>query len=164
MRITSNSIKRPALFQGSIVLATLRHALKRLSWVFETFFSSFSFLKDKTIIVEEVETVNSINKTFDFTKMTANQTMEILQKYDIHQTLNKSSGQIVNYTTIRETRSYKIGKGLKQSSNSNFLGLIIFAIIVGKIAGGMGDRAKPFVDFVSVFNDIITQMVVYIMW
>ena len=146
------------------MLSTLRQTLKRLSWVFETFFSSFSFLKDKTIIVEEVETVNSINKTFDFTKMTANQTMEILQKYDIHQTLNKSSGQIVNYTTIRETRSYKIGKGLKQSSNSNFLGLIIFAIIVGKIAGGMGDRAKPFVDFVSVFNDIITQMVVYIMW
>lgn len=114
--------------------------------------------------MEKVVDVSSINKTFDFTTMTANQTMEILHKYDIHQTLNESSGQIINYTTLRKTRSYKIGTGLKHPGKANFLGLIIFAIIVGKIAGGMGDRAKPFVEFVSVFNDIITQMVVYIMW
>ena len=87
-----------------------------------------------------------------------------MQTYDIKHFLNTTSGKIVNYTTIRDLNIYKIGDGLKHPGKANFLGLIIFAIFVGKIAGGMGKRAKPFVDFVTVFNEIITKMVIYIMW
>ena len=96
--------------------------------------------------------------------MTTNETEAILKKYKIHQTIDPNTGDVINYTTIYDTNTYTIGKGLKHPGKANFLGLIIFAIVVGKIAGGMGGRAKPFVEFVTVFNEIITQIVIYIMW
>lgn len=96
--------------------------------------------------------------------MATNETAAILKKYTIHKTIDPNTGDVINYTTIYDINNYTIGEGLKHPGKANFLGLIIFAIVVGKIAGGMGNRAKPFVEFVTVFNEIITQIVIYVMW
>ncbi|XP_066918336.1 excitatory amino acid transporter-like [Clytia hemisphaerica] len=120
--------------------------------------------QDKTIIVVKKELSNPTNKTFDFNTMTTNETAAILKKYTIHKTIDPNTGDVINYTTIYDINNYTIGEGLKHPGKANFLGLIIFAIVVGKIAGGMGNRAKPFVEFVTVFNEIITQIVIYVMW
>ena len=59
---------------------------------------------------------------------------------------------------------YKIGKGLEQTGSANFLGLIVFAIAVGKIAGSMGKEAEVFLKFITTFNAIVTKLIVLVMW
>ena len=103
--------------------------------------------------------------TFDFSTLTANETKAIHEKYSsIKSTYDPTTGKQVNYTTIVDERKYKIGDGRIHPSKANFLGLIIFSVFVGKIAGGMGERGRPFVEFITAFNEIITQLVLYIMW
>ena len=106
----------------------------------------------------------NLTKILDFSKMSANETADAVNKYTIYEKVNVTTGELYNYTVIPQYRHYKIGRGLSHPSKANYLGLIIFALAVGKIAGAMGERAKPFVDFIIVFNEIITKLVIYIMW
>jgi len=117
--------------------------------------------QDKTKIIVEKE-VKTHNKTFNFGGLTQNETIKIHAEYDIRN--YTENGTTYYYSTIRNEREYKIGNGLKHPAKANFLGLIVFAVAVGKIAGSMGDRAKPFVDFITAFNEIVTQLVIYVMW
>ena len=57
-----------------------------------------------------------------------------------------------------------LGDGLTQNPGTNFLGLIVFAIAVGKIAGSMGKEAEVFLKFVTIFNNIVTRLIVLVMW
>jgi len=120
--------------------------------------------QDKTKIVVKRELLNAYNETIDFSKLDANQTAQILKKHKIMSMVNLSTGEIVNYTTIENYREYKIGAGTIHPDKANFLGLIVFALAVGKIAGSMGEKSKTFVEFISTFNDIVTQLIVYVMW
>ena len=120
--------------------------------------------QDKTEIQVKRELLSVRNQTIDFTKLTPNETIEILKKHKIKSRVNKTTNRIENYTTIEEHREYKIGGKTIHPQKANFLGLIVFALAVGKIAGGMGDKSKTFVEFISTFNDIITQLIVYVMW
>ena len=61
-------------------------------------------------------------------------------------------------------RTYKIGKGLTTKGSANFLGVIVFSIAIGKIAGSMGNDAATFVRFVTEFSEIITKLVIVVMW
>ena len=79
--------------------------------------------------------------------------------------LSQRSDAIGNISyMINSIRSYKIGKGLASSPSTNYLGLIVFAMFVGKIANTVGKDARAFVDFVSAFNAIIARMVSVVMW
>jgi len=68
------------------------------------------------------------------------------------------------YKIEKKYEKYKIGKGLEQTSSANFLGLIVFAIAVGKIAGSMGKEAEVFLKFITTFNAIVTRLIILIMW
>ena len=80
---------------------------------------------------------------------------------------SKTSGSTVNivYKKIsREYKVYKLGNGLTQTGKANYLGLIVFAIAVGKIAGSLGSEGKVFIEFVTTFNKIVTRLVITVMW
>lgn len=64
----------------------------------------------------------------------------------------------------KECEAYKIGDGLETKSKANFLGVIVFAIAVGIVAGRMRKKAAVFVQFLSIFNDIITKLIIVAMW
>ena len=74
-------------------------------------------------------------------------------------TCNKTK---MNITVCSEV--YKIGNGLESKSKANFLGVIVFAVAVGIVAGRMKERAAVFVQFLSIFNDIITKLIIVAMW
>ena len=74
-------------------------------------------------------------------------------------TCNKTE---MNITVCSEV--YKIGDGLESKSKANFLGVIVFAIAVGIVAGRMGEKAAVFVQFLSIFNEIITKLIIVAMW
>jgi len=120
--------------------------------------------QDKTKIVLKKDSERKYNKTFDLSHLSSNETKSLYQRYEITSFKDPKSGNITYYTTVKTSNEYKIGAGLYHPQKANFLGLIVFAVCVGKIAGAMGDKAKPFVDFITVFNDIITQLVLYVMW
>lgn len=64
----------------------------------------------------------------------------------------------------KECEVYKIGNGLETKSKANFLGVIVFAIAVGIVAARMREKAAVFVQFLSIFNDIITKLIIVAMW
>ena len=66
--------------------------------------------------------------------------------------------------SIKCFRTYKIGKGLTTKGSANFLGVIVFSLAVGKVAGSMGNNAATFVRFVTEFNEIVTKLVIIVMW
>ena len=72
--------------------------------------------------------------------------------------------QRVFYRKEKEYRTYKIGKNLETTGKANYLGLIVFAIAVGKIAAGLGSEAESFLNFIESFNKIITRLIVIVMW
>ena len=82
---------------------------------------------------------------------------KIIEK--VTSTCNKTQ---MNVTACSEV--YKIGDGLESKSKANFLGVIVFAIAVGIVAGRMRDKAAVFVQFLSIFNDIITKLIIVAMW
>ena len=69
-----------------------------------------------------------------------------------------------HHPSIHTHRTYKIGTGLTTKGSANFLGVIVFSIAVGKVAGGMGSNAATFVRFVTEFSEIVTKLVTVVMW
>lgn len=125
------------------------------------------FLKDKTKIVEingELLRKNLI--PMDVSNMSTEHIDSMVKKGELVRETNAqgSTLQIIYKKVINEYRVYKIGKGLIQTSTANFLGLIVFAIAVGKIAGSLGSEADVFIQFIAVFNKIVTRLVVIVMW
>ena len=82
---------------------------------------------------------------------------QIIEK--VVSTCNKTK---MNITVCSEV--YKIGDGLESKSKAKFLGVIVFAVAVGIVAGRMKERAAVFVQFLSIFNDIITKLIIVAMW
>ena len=100
---------------------------------------------------------------YDTSNLTAKQINKLLLEKKIKK--NYSGGDLSGYmSTIVEYKTYKVGDGLTQKGKANFLGVIVFAIAVGKIAGSMGSEAAVFVKFITVFNNIITRLVIFVMW
>ncbi|XP_065670235.1 excitatory amino acid transporter 2 isoform X2 [Hydra vulgaris] len=116
--------------------------------------------QDKTLITIGYE-VTKQNFTFDATNLTIKEINEMLSNNTISLQLNQNGSSTYTKNLVR---SYKIGKGLVSNSATNYLGLIVFSIIVGKIANSLGKEAEPFVNFICAFNAIIAKMVSGIMW
>ena len=62
------------------------------------------------------------------------------------------------YKTIKKSGS------VTYSSGTNVLGLVLFSLAIGMVAGKMGRKAQVFVDFVSILNDIVMVLVGIVMW
>ncbi len=62
------------------------------------------------------------------------------------------------FETIKKSGKVTYGGG------TNILGLVLFSLAVGMVAGKLGDKAKPFVDFISILNDIVMYLVGIVMW
>lgn len=69
-----------------------------------------------------------------------------------------------NVTYYQMYKSVKKSGSVTYSSGSNILGLVVFSLAVGLVAGKMGKRAQVFIDFVSILNDIVMTLVGYVMW
>ena len=69
-----------------------------------------------------------------------------------------------NVSYYQAYKSVKKSGSLVYSSGSNILGLVVFSLAVGLVAGKLGEKAKVFTDFVSVLNDIVMILVGYVMW
>ena len=55
-------------------------------------------------------------------------------------------------------------KGVVMKDGTNVMGLIVFCLAFGLLAGQLGPEGKIMVDFFSALNDIIMKMVEIIMW
>lgn len=55
------------------------------------------------------------------------------------------------------------GKG-KYGGSTNILGLVVFSLAVGLILGKMGDKAKGFVNWMKTLNDVVMELVTWVMW
>ncbi|KAH8031676.1 hypothetical protein HPB51_019805 [Rhipicephalus microplus] len=62
------------------------------------------------------------------------------------------------------TTSYVLKRTLQFKDGTNVLGLIVFCIAFGIIAGQMGPDAELMVQFFSSLNEIIMKIVVLVMW
>ena len=77
--------------------------------------------------------------------------------------LVKSNGTH-NISYYQMYKSVKKTGPLIYTSGSNILGLIVFSLAVGLVAGKQGSKAQVFIDFVTILNDIVMKLVGYVMW
>lgn len=120
------------------------------------------FLQDKTIIVEKIENPLIFDKLeYNITGKTQRHVDQLVDDKLIFLTINPDNSKL--YYTKKFT-TYKIGTGLTTKGSANYLGIIVFAIVVGIAAGSMGERNRPFVDFLLVLNEIITKLIIAVMW
>ncbi|XP_012555419.1 excitatory amino acid transporter isoform X1 [Hydra vulgaris] len=156
-------IKQVATLNNQELVNPLDSFLDIVRNMFPANIISACFEQDKTIIVEIKEAVET--KTILFTKgnLTNDEINELIQRREIYlvSSGNKSETYMKNETIYR---NYKIGKGLGAKGPTNFLGLIIFSIAVGTVACKLGEKAKPFVDIIVAFNDIVTELLKVVMW
>lgn len=77
----------------------------------------------------------------------------------------KTVGNMTHNSSSYETfKTIKKSGSIVYSSGTNILGLVFFSLAIGMVAGKLGPKAKPFVDFVSILNDIVMYLVGIVMW
>lgn len=81
-------------------------------------------------------------------------------KYYQYQTMLNNT----NVTIVKEWRVVKMPAKSSDKGSTNVLGLVVFSIVVGLLLGKMGKKARVFVDWMIVLNDIVMQMVGWVMW
>lgn len=69
-----------------------------------------------------------------------------------------------NVTFYKTWKEVKIAGASTYGGSTNILGLVVFSLAVGLILGRMGKKARLFVEWMSVFNDVIMQLVTMVMW
>ncbi|XP_057314298.1 excitatory amino acid transporter-like isoform X1 [Hydractinia symbiolongicarpus] len=119
--------------------------------------------QDKTEIKEVKTNIRYVTQPVNTTGLTSLQIDIMLLENKLNKTINKT-GDVVYTKSVEKFDTYKIGVGLQPKGNANFLGVIVFAIAVGIVAGRMGSEAEVFVKFLSIFNNIVTQLVMLAMW
>ncbi|XP_057313739.1 excitatory amino acid transporter-like [Hydractinia symbiolongicarpus] len=119
--------------------------------------------QDKTVI-KEVKIKSSIHKIYTPYNSTGMKGAELTYMVMQKTIMQNMSDPNSYYTTKEVYDTYKVGSGLTTKGKANFLGVIVFAVAVGIVAGKMQGKAKVFVEFLSIFNDIITQLIILVMW
>ena len=82
----------------------------------------------------------------------------------------KGKPLMVKWNGTQNISYYQMYKSVKKtgpvvySSGSNILGLVVFSLAIGLVAGKLGPSAKVFIDFVTILNDIVMILVGYVMW
>ena len=95
--------------------------------------------------------------------LTKKELSELILKKEIYEVIldNKNITYIKNETVYRK---YKIGRGFVSKGPANFLGLIVFSVAIGAVSSKMGKKVKPFVEFIAALNNIVTELVMLVMW
>ena len=68
-----------------------------------------------------------------------------------------------NITIIKHAKSYKFS-GTIDKDGTNFMGLIIFSILLGVILRKLGDDGRPLLEFCRAWLHVIMMLVSWIMW
>lgn len=114
-------------------------------------------MQGKTKIDIKKELIREYNQT-----LTGNETD--LRGIEVKSVWDNETGALRNYTTIREYRTYKMAGNTVTTFKPNFLGIIVFSISIGIILGKMGEKAKTFVEFTSILNEVVMKLVILVMW
>ena len=69
-----------------------------------------------------------------------------------------------NVTMVKQWREVKMPGKSEDKGSTNVLGLVVFSIVVGLLLGRMGKKGRVFVDWMIVLNDIVMEMVGWVMW
>ncbi|XP_066934070.1 excitatory amino acid transporter 3-like [Clytia hemisphaerica] len=69
-----------------------------------------------------------------------------------------------NVTMVKEWREVKMPDKPSDKGSTNVLGLVVFSIVVGLMLGKMGKKGRVFVDWMIVLNDIVMELVGWVMW
>ncbi|XP_022194064.2 excitatory amino acid transporter [Nilaparvata lugens] len=75
--------------------------------------------------------------------------------------------KMINTPAVNELESnntVQFKKELVYKDGTNVMGMIVFCLAFGLLAGQMGNRGKLMVDFFVVLNDIIMKLVGVVMW
>lgn len=108
----------------------------------------------KTIKIDVVEHIWDVNKHLP------NETTAIKAKYDLMTELRNGT----NVTFYKTWRDIQVaGKG-KYGGSTNVLGLVVFSLAVGMLLGRMGKKARNFVEWMITLNDIVMELVTWVMW
>lgn len=81
-------------------------------------------------------------------------------KYYTFQTVRNNT----NVTIIQEWREVKMPKKGTYGGSTNVLGLVVFSLVVGYLLGRMGKKGRVFVEWMIVLNDVVMEMVNFVMW
>jgi len=114
-------------------------------------------MQGKTKIDIKKELIREYNQT-----LIGNETD--LRGIEVKSVWDNETGALRNYTTIREYRTYKMAGNTVTTFKPNFLGIIVFSISIGIILGKMGEKAKTFVEFTSILNEVVMKLVILVMW
>jgi len=114
-------------------------------------------MQGKTKIDIKKELIREYNQT-----LIGNETD--LRGIEVKSVWDNETGALRNYTTIREYRTYKMAGNTVTTFKPNFLGIIVFSISIGIVLGKMGEKAKTFVEFTSILNEVVMKLVILVMW
>ncbi len=117
-----------------------------------TLFVLFSQAKSTVVRVKEVSNITvGTNEWFNASKYPG-------------KTILTTGNSTHNTSFYNDYKTIKKSGSVVYSSGTNILGLVMFSLAVGMVAGKMGKKARTFVDFVSILNDIVMYLVGIVMW
>lgn len=116
-------------------------------------------ISQMTTGVKKLE-VDHKNHTVDWSLLDVNQTAAMKEMYDL-KTAMVNGTNITYYTTFRTVR---VAGASTYGSGTNILGLVVFSLSVGLLLGRMGRKARVFIDWMVVLNDIVMELVTLVMW
>ena len=90
--------------------------------------------------------------------------MDYRKKHKVYDVYDNKTKTNKTYVLVEKYRSYKIASGTKETTKANYLGLIVFSIAVGIVLGKMGEKAKTFIDFIDILNQVVMTLVHLVMW
>ena len=96
----------------------------------------------------------------NWTSLTPNETTMLIKIHSLQTRLINGT----NITYYNTSRMVDVAGRTTYGGNTNILGIVVFSIAVGLILGRMGEKALPFVKWISILNDVVMEMVKLVMW
>ena len=109
--------------------------------------------------VKEIQ-VDQKKHFVDLSLLTANETSRLQAVYGLSTTVVNGTN-VTFYTT---SRMVTVAGAKTYGGSTNILGLVVFSLALGLILGRMGEKASIFVRWVSILNDVIMELVTWVMW
>ena len=116
-------------------------------------------IKQLTTGVKTIE-VNQQKHFVNLTELSINETEKLQSTYGLTTTMVNGT----NFTYYMTSRMVTIAGAKTYGGSTNILGLVVFSLTVGLILGRMGDKASVFVKWVAILNDVIMELVTWVMW
>jgi len=104
--------------------------------------------------------VNKQRHLVDLSTLSLNETARLQTMYGL--TTSVVNGTNVTFYTT--SRMVTVAGAKTYGGSTNILGLVVFSLAIGLILGRMGEKASIFVRWVSILNDVIMELVTWVMW